>query len=162
MAFKFRVKLGSIEVEYEGDKEFDKKKILDLVTEVIRIHESAGRKAHAGSTGAAEGLSGSTDNSAGLKLTTRDIASKLKLGKGRNLLLAACLQLELVQGKASCTREEILAQAKTATGFYKASLVNNLSKYLDQLGDKLNEVEPNTYAIKNEVLSALKDKLANS
>ncbi len=162
MAFKFRVKLGPVEVEYEGDKEFEKEKLLELISEIIHIYESSGKKI-AGSPGAPhEGSGKDAGKGQGIQLTTGDIASKLGLGKGKNLLLAACAHLEFFEGKQSSTREEILAQAKTAKSFYRASVRNNFSAYLQRLGDKLNEIAADTYAINEITRNELKEKLGIS
>ncbi|MCX6570515.1 MAG: hypothetical protein NT006_03715 [Candidatus Aminicenantes bacterium] len=162
MAFKFRVKLGPVEVEYEGDKEFEKEKLLELVSDVMHIHESSGKKAGSGSGAAHEGTGKDVGKGRGIQLTTGNIAAKLGLGKGKDLLLAACAHLEFVEGKQTHTREEIIADAKTATGFYKTSHVNNLTLYLGRLRDKLNEISKDNYTLNDATRADLKAKLGIS
>ena len=162
MAFKFRVKLGPVEVEYEGDQEFDEKKLLGLVTEIVHIHESSGKKVVTGAGATHEEPGKGTGKGSAFQMTTLEIASKLKLGKGSNLLVAACAHLEFVKGKQSCTKDEIFAESKTATGFYKATLQGNLTKYFRALGDKLNVVGTDTYTLNDETRADLKGKLGIS
>ena len=162
MAFKFRVKLGPVEVEYEGDQEFDEKKLLGLVSEIVHIHDSSGKKVVAGA-GAGHEAAGKDPVTGGkLQMSTGDLAAKLGLKKGKDLLLAACAHLEFVLGKQTYTRDEILADAKLATGFYKTTHVNNLTLYLGRLRDKLNEISKDTYTLNDATRADLKGKLGIS
>jgi len=165
MAFRFRVKLGSVEVEYEGDQEFDKKKILGLVEDVVHIYESSGKKSGGGLAVAQEGTGGETNKRTSIQLTTGNIAKKLGLGKGKDLFLAACAYLDFVAHEESFNKDAIVSQARTATSLFKASShAKNSGAYIEKLvdGNKLNEIAKDTYAISDETKAELKAKLGIS
>lgn len=111
-----------------------------------------------GSGAAQEGMDREAGGGTGVQLTARAIASKLGLGKGRKLLLAASACFQFVEGEKTHTRGEVFAEAKIAAGFYKGNLLANLSQYPKGLGDKVNEVEKDTYSINADTLKELKEK----
>lgn len=95
-------------------------------------------------------------------MTTSTIAAKIRADSGRDLIRAAAAKLELVDGRASYTRQELLGEMQTATSYYKKTYSNNLSGYLNRLvrDDKLREVSKDTYALASGESSSLKNALA--
>lgn len=164
MSCKFRIKLGPVEVEYEGNEEYKKEKLLELASEIMRIYESSEKKAEGDSGAHDKGTGKDAGKGTGVQLTTGNIASKLDLGKGKELLLASCAYLEFLAHKETYKRDDILAQAKTATGFYKTSHGANLTIYLKRLvsAHKLNEIAEGTYTMTDKVRNELKVKLGIS
>jgi len=72
-----------------------------------------------------------------------------RLGVGKDVVTAAAVKLTFVESNESFTRSELLAEAKSATGYYKKSVGANLSNTLDQLvksGD-FTEVSKGTYSL---------------
>lgn len=68
----------------------------------------------------------------------------------------------MVNGQERLSRKDLADEMKSATSFYKATFLNNLSAYLDRLvkSDRLRLVAPNTYALTAAERQALNAKLA--
>jgi hypothetical protein len=68
-----------------------------------------------------------------LDFSVKMIASKLGASSGSDVLKAGIVSLALVHGKPQFSRREILSESQKATGYWKKSITNNASKYLDTL-----------------------------
>ncbi|MCF6292821.1 MAG: hypothetical protein L3J04_05440 [Robiginitomaculum sp.] len=94
-------------------------------------------------------------------VTTNTIASATNAKTGVDLVIAAVARLQLAQGSAIVTRKEIGEEIKTATTFYKATYLGNLSAYLSSLtkSGRLNLMAKDTYSLsaseKNTLLAAI-------
>jgi hypothetical protein len=77
------------------------------------------------------------------------IAAKLAANTGPKLLMAAAAHLGLVAKKETFTRDEILEQMKSATGYYKSTYVGNLTKSVGTAikDGNLSEHSKNVYAL---------------
>lgn len=148
--------MGEIEVEYEGTEAFLRDELPELLSAVSKLYYDSGRPKPNG----AAGSTGVTPP-AGLQGTTATIAAKLKCkpGVGRDLITAAAARLTFAANRESFTRADLLAEAKTASAYYKTTVNNNLTNTLDGLvkaGD-FTEIAKGTYALsatKREALSA--------
>lgn len=89
--------------------------------------------------------------------TTKTIAAKLGATTGKELIVAAAAQLTFVAQKHTFTRNEILESMKSATGYFKITYSNNLTKYLNGLVDeqKLIETAANEFALKEDYRNEL-------
>lgn len=152
MTSKIRIKVGAVELEYEGEEEFLKKELLGLLESMVRLHK--------GTEGDEEYDAGRDTNrdqkprrggGGGAGPTTATIAGKLKVKNGPGLILAACAHLALVAKKQVLEREDILREMKTASTYYKKTYNNNLSSYLKRMvtgkHPKLNEVSGGKYSL---------------
>jgi hypothetical protein len=168
MASKLRLKLGPIEVEYEGEEEFLKDELPNLLRAVLELQKSAkGLKLedNAAANGDDENGGGDEKTTTGkVELSTGSVASKLGCKSGPDLVYAACAHLALVKGMAAYPRKEILKEAKTATAFYNKSVSANLTKHLNSLvsTDKLNETSAGVFALQAKALADIKAKLGLS
>ena len=159
---RIRIKLGQIEIEYEGDAAFLKKDLFETVKEVFELQKTYPAPATpppgalAAPAGGASG--GEIDHS------TDTIATLIGAKTGSDLVIAAAAHLHFVQGKPSFTRQEIITEMRTAPSYFKETYVNNLSKSLRTLTkgkDRLRRGSKDTYALsKNEKLD-LETKLAD-
>ena len=144
---KVHIKLGDMEVNYEGDAEFVKSGLLDLITSVHQVHA---KNSPIGSGNEDKKVSDKKD-SAGrpLQMTTNSIAMKLTAKSGSEVATAAIAYLSLVKGQDSFKRDEILDEMKKAVGIYKPSMSGNLSSALTVLmkGDVVVESAANTYSL---------------
>lgn len=156
---KFRIKLGAIEVEYEGSDEFLKKELPDLLAAVSSLHKEVGAEVTTSKTFSAPAASNGADSIAG---TTATIAAKLNVDSGPDLIVAAAAQLTFVAGKDEFTRRELTAACRAGKNFWKKSYGNNFTKYLSTLvGDNsLIEVRDGTYALGAKKRQALEAQLA--
>jgi hypothetical protein len=160
MTSRIKIKLGPIEVEYEGSEAFLKEELPDLLTAVAKLYKdsdspistpSGGNPNAAGSAGTVIG-------------TVNSIAHKLSSKSGSDLILAACAFLKFVEQKDTFSRDEIAKQMKAATDFYKDSYSGgNLTKYLKTLqgNGKINERSKGVYALTAAAIKELGPKLAN-
>ena len=154
MESRIRIKLGQMEVEYEGSEAFIKQELLDFVEKVsaLRITPSGGEA----------GGSGGTDTLA-VKLSTKSIAGMLECKTGRDLVLSAAAHFTLSRATENFTRQQLLTEMQTAGGgYYKKSYSNNMTKYLDGLvkdGD-LKETSTGTYSLSADRRKTLEAQLA--
>ena len=74
-------------------------------------------------------------------MTTGTIAARLGTNSGPEPIIAAAARLTLQLGKAVFTRDELIAEMKTATAHFRATYVNNLSKDLNNLVRKGKLIE---------------------
>jgi hypothetical protein len=157
-----RIKLGHIEVEYRGDASFLKKDLLETVRELLEL-----QKQHpVVPPPSAKGEVTSSDGAAGGKFdhSTDPIANLLGASSGSDLAMAAAAHLHFTKGKQKFTRQEIIAEMRTAPGHFKDTYVNNMSSYLNGLKvkDRLRLVADDTYALSNKAKQDIEAKLAQA
>ncbi len=144
---RIRIKLGGLEIEFEGTEAYLEKNLPELV-EMLATIEPPENYDEEDTEG--ELLEASGDKSKQkLDMSTSMIANKLNANSGGALILAACAHLHLVKGHDKYTRSNILAEMQTATSYYKATYSKNLSNYFKALvksGD-LNELGEKTYSL---------------
>ena len=160
---KLRIKLGELEVEYEGSEAFLRAELPLLLKSIADLHKTA--DVFAGSRSAGPAVKANSQAGAGgaaaVNLSSSSIAAKLGFKDGGDLLLAACLHLALAKGKESFSRTEILSEMKSAKSYFKKSYGSNLSNYLNTLvtSGKLLQGAGGEYAIHADTLAELKPKL---
>ena len=159
MASKIRIKMGDVEVEYEGSEEFLRDELKSLLSAVLDLHKEHGNSVLSDdlSTKREKGV-GSSNNFTG---TTNTVAAKLSSSSGTDLVIAAAAQLCLVSGNDSFNRATLLKEMQTAKSYYKTTYCNNLSKYLKSLvsTDRLREVAKDTYSLSAKERKTLETKL---
>lgn len=161
MASKIKIKLGVIEVEYEGEHDFLEKDLLSLVKDLMEI---APLMPPAKNHNPGNGQTGQVGHGGGGTGTVSTFAAKLNVTSGPDLVLAALLQAVKVDGNASLKRKDILAAMKTAKSHYKASYSNNLSTSLKNLvkSKDINEVAADEYALSTAKMAELEAQVAQA
>src|SRR5262249_24000864 len=117
---RISIKVGELEIEYEGEQKFITDGLLKLVKDILTA------------------------------LETTTMAQKLGQKSGAaNLALAAAVHLTLVKNKEHFTHQELLTEMRTATTVYKSSYGSNIIGTLKRLvGDeKLSHVGGTNYAL---------------
>lgn len=157
---KLSIKVGALELEYEGPESFSKADILELI-EHLGEHSTAIPTPlpinGGGTAGNANGAGGGGLTDLGVE----SIAARLGAKSGTDVLLAAAVYLEANQGKAFYSRRELLDAAKQGGGYYSDGISSNLTAYLTSLvkGKKLNKRGDDQYALvpstKTDALSRL-------
>jgi hypothetical protein len=162
MTSKIRIKLGQIEVEYEGPEEFNKQELLGLIKTVSELSKTAGLAPLAAADSLTPASTGALPEKHGMQMSTSTIAAKTKSKKGPDLVLAAAASLAVMKNRNSFTRQEILEEMKTATGFFKTSYGGNLTVHLTGLvkSHKLLEISPGRYALEANTRTELESQLA--
>lgn len=154
---KIKLKVGSIELEYEGDPEFLTGGIEALLVTmgglVGKVPDDPPPAPEPASqvplANGAENGGGAPATSGAFTFSTNTIAANLDAKTGSDLVICAMAHLELVQGKTSSGRAEILAEMKNAKQYYKQTMSNNLSKSFSTLltAKRINEGAKDTYAL---------------
>ena len=160
MVSKVRIRVGQIEVDFEGDEQFLKDEVPALLDRVLRLHHEA--KCHAGVV-VEEQLPDSAQGNGTTGIgTTANIAARLGCNSGPDLILAAGARLTLGAGQESLSRQALHEEMKTATAYYKKTYANNLTSYLSNLvkSGRLVESAKDTYALKASTRAEIEAKLA--
>lgn len=163
MNHTIRIKIGSIEIEYEGTEDYLKNDLPSLIDKIVNLkanltnHDDENSDESPPSSGNGQHKSESSN----LKMSINSISAKLEVKSGPDLIIAACAHLALVQQKETCKRKEILQEMKRASNYYKNSYNANLSAGLKRLvsTSKLIERQNDTYALSADTLSRLKSTL---
>ena len=161
MNTKIRVKIGQIEVEYEGESEYLKDGLVTLLNDVAEVfseHSETAKKIEEADA-PANVVSMSDKNN----LSTNTIATELDVSTGSDLVIAAASYLYFVQNKETFNRQEILNEMKSASTFYKSSYSGNLSQSIKRLvqAKRLNLVRKDVYALNQTELNKLKPQIAS-
>ncbi len=155
-------KLGNIELQYEGNESFLKTELPKLFHELLEIYKSGSKDGELEPPVMEKPIT-ETPSGKKLELSVNTIATKLKMKGRKNLVMAACLYLALVEEKAVFSRNEILEAMKTATHFYTENSKKSLSQYIISLIDQgyLLERSQGVFAIEGGTLRDLQNVLAN-
>ncbi len=164
MTSKIKIRIGQIEIEYEGSEEFLKEELPDLLQAVTKLHKEAGSVPPSiPSAEEPNSNSSSPPSFDGSKLgTTNSIAAKLGAKTGSELAIAAAAKLVLGSGLEQFTRKQLLQEMKNATQYYKSTYGSNLSSTIKTLvGDhRFIERSKDTYALKADLVATLESQLA--
>lgn len=167
MDCKIRIKLGDVEIEYEGSEDYVREGFMDLVAEVVDTFSeidppSLSNDQQSEQSTVQNGEGNPEAGSAGFDMSTSTIASKIGGSTGADLVLAAAAHLSLARSKGSFSRNEIREEMKGATAYYTKSIGSNLGQSLTSLVKKgtLNQRSDNTYALPSGTLTNLKSQLA--
>tara|TARA_R110000751_G_scaffold79953_5_gene161183 strand:+ start:1915 stop:2442 length:528 start_codon:yes stop_codon:yes gene_type:complete len=159
---KIKLKVGSVEIEFEGSEEYMKDQLPTLVE---LLCTNAPNDEEEESTSTSDVLPPAGDSSEQkIEMTTNSIATKLNVKTGSDLIIAACAHLCLVKGHNTFTRKNILAEMQTASNFYTKSHVKNLSRYFKAVltEGKLIERSQDNYALSSSEKSKLESTLSAS
>lgn len=159
---KIRIKIGAIEIDYEGSESFLKQELPDLLSAVSKLHEAIGLPLKQPFDNGASSKTGGneTSNLAKNAMSVTTIAAKIGAKSGSELLLAAGARLSR-SGSLTFTRQALLDEMKLAAGFYKATYRSNFSNYLLTLvkDGKFQETSKDSYSLsmatKNEIEAKL-------
>jgi len=164
MASKIRIRMGDVELEYEGEDSFLKDGLPDLLQSVAELHASLTplrESEQAGSGDGGETETAITKSEHQLQMSINTIAAKLSVKKGPDLVLAALAHSELIEKKDRTTRTDMITEMRNATSFFKPSYIGNLSLNLSGLikGGKVNELSKDVFALTDDAKKELATKL---
>ncbi len=161
MNSKIRIKMGAIEVEYEGSEAFLKEELPKFLAAVSDLYVKSGSVSPPGIPETPQPQSDSSQGSTVLEMTTASIASKLGVNSGPQLVLAAAAHLRFVKGLDKFPRKQLTEQMRSASSFFKESYVSNLSKTIKTLmkENKLNEPSNEVYALTHASEQDLRSRL---
>jgi hypothetical protein len=130
LTIKLRIRVGAVEIDYEGASEFLTAEMPGLLNAVLDVHLAPG--AFQANSESLLGTQVATVQGAKQKASTSTFAAAIGAKRGSDLALAAAAALVL-GGKDSFSRAELLTAMQTAKAYYKASFRSNLSNYLSTL-----------------------------
>jgi hypothetical protein len=132
---KIRIKLGNIEIDFEGTEEYIRGDLPSLLELICTYSVTSENSLEADiDVEEAEELPANPDpTKQRIEMTTNTIAAKLNVKTGSDLVLAACAHLCLVKGADTFERKNILAEMQTASNYYQQNHSKNLSKSLSSL-----------------------------
>jgi hypothetical protein len=157
MSSKIKIKIGNIEFEYEGETEFSQDDIKDLFSHLETLSVPA-----VAVTEAAQDTVVEKKTPNGAKIHTSTIATRLG-GKGAsNLAIASAAHLQIVQGKESFTRQELLSDMRSATTHYNKNMSTNHSKTLASLVTQqvINQISADSYSLSSGKMAELEALIA--
>lgn len=140
MTSKIKIRIGTIELEYEGSEEFLKQELPDLLEAVVKLHDKSGVMAQDGQASHTK----SNHNKQPLEMTTATIATKIGGKSGPDLAFAACARLGFCAAKDRFSRKDILTEMQGASSFYRQTYGGNLTKILNGLMADGKITEPAT------------------
>lgn len=165
MSSKLRIKIGDVEIDYEGSEDFLKQELPQLLTTAMELYKAAGKTSLPPKGEKTTALCSNIGSNNVPSMTTASIAGKIGAKSGSDLLKAAAAHLSLVKKAAPFSRQQVLAEMQTATSYYKKNYSPNLSKYIKTALQKegyLSETATNSYALTASASAALETELANA
>lgn len=160
---KIKIKLGAIEIDYEGSENFLKEELPQLLAAVSDLYAKSRHALTEAVDAAAEGSMQEIQTSEKPKLeaTTGSLAAKLSVKSGPELVMAAAARLTYVLGITTFPRQKIIDEMKSAAAYYKASYLSNLTASLNNLvkDGKLNEPTQGNYALTATSLKDLEQRI---
>jgi antitoxin component of MazEF toxin-antitoxin module len=153
---RISVKLGDLEIEYEGEQKFITDGLLKFAKDFV---------ATTGGTSTdffAPGTKPNVNRKSAVAMSTSSIAQKLGAKTGTDLAVAAAAHLILVKKMEKFSHTELLAEMREAKTFYKKSYHNNLGNTLKTLvnAGRFNHLGGNDYSLSESEISNLQAKLA--
>ena len=141
-----RLRMGDLEIEYEGAASFLTSELVALVREVASLHAERTTPA---SEDEADPPESAADSQGPVNLSMANVATRLNANTGPELAIAAAAFLTICQEHEVFTRKDILGTMQAAPAHYKKSMSSNLSKSLQRLlkDQRLNETAGNQYAL---------------
>jgi hypothetical protein len=160
MASKIRIKMGAIEIEYEGSEEFLKEELPSLLNAVSDLYKSSGPLIDEASPTVVAAANSSAANK--IQGTTATLAAKLGGNSGPELVMSAAARLTFVLGKEKFHRKDLLEETKSASSYYKNTYSSNFSALLNGLvkSGKLMEPSKDNYSLSADSLKSIGAQLA--
>lgn len=167
MESKIKIKMGPIEIEYEGSEAFLKEELPALLSAVSDLYKESGIteaavNAEPDPVPAVSVTSATEKTTSPLQATTGTIAARLGVKSGPELALAAAARLTLSLEIESFSRSQLLEEMKSASAYFKQSYNKNLSSILTRLlkDGKLFETAKNTYSLSAAQRSNMEARVA--
>lgn len=159
---KIRIKIGDVEVDYEGEEKYLRDDLRDLIVSLVELRSNKLPP----NTNDEQPLPPSDENKGNgtsFSGTTATVAAKLSVKSGTELLLAAAVRMAVVLNKQTYTRAELHKEMQSATAYYKKNYGSNLSSSFKTLigDDKLREVSKDVFALSAAEIQKNKGLLAS-
>lgn len=159
---KIALKIGHLEVEYEGSETFLKEDIFRLMEKVVGFQAKHSTALSAAPPQATTKNEDSTVGQSEINMSTSTIATRLNAKSGPELAIAAAAHLALVQKKEKFSRDDIHENMKAAPSYYKKNMSKNLTTLLQSLvkSERLNQISDGHYALSAPERKKMENNLA--
>jgi hypothetical protein len=160
MESKIRIRLGEVELDYEGSEAFLKDNLQSLLKIVTDL--SGSQQDEETNKGFAAGVHGGDHSGQRIQLSTNSIAAKLPSSTGPELATVAAVHLTLTKGQDTFSRKQLLAEMRTAAGYFKTSYGKNFSQSLRSLlkDGTLTESSTGNFSLAAKVREDMRGRLA--
>ncbi|MCX7319941.1 MAG: hypothetical protein NT113_10785 [Hyphomicrobiales bacterium] len=135
MTAKLRIKAKGIEIEWEGEVEYLKKDLPDLISAIVAA-------LGVGIPDDEESLEQPAQRKTGRTFTTVSLAAKAKPATASALFKVALATLQISDKLPSATTAQILAEMRKATQYFKPAMPTNIHKNIQTLLSKSEINEP--------------------
>ena len=154
---KLRLRFGDVEIDYEGTETYLREDLLDQIEKTLSVYSN-----RTGPTPKSVEQTEATVASDCLDIDTNTVASYLDVKTGPELVLAAAVNLRIIQNKQRFTRDEIRLEMQGASSYYTANHTKNLSAHLTSLikSHKLLRTSGGEFALSADAESDARAKLA--
>ncbi|MBL0372618.1 hypothetical protein JJB09_11320 [Rhizobium sp. KVB221] len=161
---KIKLKVGSIELEYEGDPAFLKEGLESLLITMTDLAKVAPPEENISVDDEDSSDQSGAGNSGGLQLSTNSIAAHLDVKSGPELVISALAHLQLAKSVSGASRKQMLFEMQSATSYYDKNMSKNLTSAISSLvkAKKVNQLGADKYALSASELKNLEAKLANA
>lgn len=163
MEQKIRIKLGSIEIEFEGDQDYLKNDLPNLIDKIIELNSHIPKENLIKELLNNDSKESSNEEKSEVlpQLSANTICAKISAKSASDIALAACAHLTLIQNKSSFKRSEILDEMKNASNYFNTNSSKNLTQSLKSLvsSGKLIERSTDTYALSAKEKESLKTRI---
>ena len=155
MTAKLRIKTKGIEIEWEGEVEFLKSEVPDLIASIIQAIGGAPVDSTGDDVGSDEPLNN-------LQFTTAAAAAKVQPKTAAELFKVALAKLQISDGVEPASRAAVLEEMKAAPKFYKPTMSGNLTKTIDALlaAGEINEPSTGNFALSQAQQNQLQTRIS--
>lgn len=166
MTSKLQVRVGEVEFALESENMITVEEAKDFLNQVKEIAAALSqvtpRPIQAPTpTPQASNLQSANSASGEIDLHVNSVAERLHASSAPDVTMAAAAYLQLVKGRTSFSRTELLEAMREASNYYNENMRGNLTKTLKRLtGTKLNQLANKTFSIKAPELAEMRQKLA--
>lgn len=146
---KIKIKMGLVEIEYEGSSSFLKEELIDLVESVSRLYQENKSSLEPGGGYGEDSIQSGSGNVGVIKGSSNEIAKKMSVKNGTDLIFACCVKLLFVNGVDTFNYNEIRNEMVSATNYVNAIMKKNFAANLKSLvkQDKISELGSKKYSI---------------
>jgi hypothetical protein len=159
---KIRIKLGTLEIDYEGSPEFLNGPLISMSEKLMSLYTTNRDAIKLPREGKKEETNPSNDNDQTSDHSTSTFAALINAQSGPELAKAAAANLTFTQKKDTFNRKELSYEMKAAPAYYKKTYLSNLTDTLNRLikDDMFRQIGEQTYALSNKAKLEFEQKFA--
>ncbi|MCG6205975.1 hypothetical protein LPW26_15085 [Rhodopseudomonas sp. HC1] len=159
------MKLGNVEIEYQGASEFLQADLIRILKELLELQkEFPAVEATASPANPTIDQLGKKNNETRVvhDHSTSTIATILAVSSGPELVKAAAAHIHFSKAGKTFSRQELIDAMRSAPAYFKETFINNLSSSLKRLtkDDVLRVVGNDSFSLSAKAIAEIEPKLA--